>query len=485
MGASLGKMAMTVIVQATLARLLGPADFGLFALGMLIMGVAGYFADLGLATGLIARPRVEEGDVRFVFTANLVISLMVATVVALVAGPLALFFEKPDAEGILRGLAPVFILNAVASVSVSLLRRELDYRTIQLAGLAGYGLGFGLVGIGAAYFFGSVYALVGAYFAQSLITLVLLYRKARHPIGLTLVAQDRAEFVGFGVNVLVTNLVNWAVGALDRLLVGRLFNAASLGQYTAAYNLVYAPVGTLYPNIQSTVFSAMARMEQDTGRIGGAYLELLQAAALLIPPFVGIHFLAPSLVATVYGGARWHEAMQIAAPLCLMAPFIAVWACSTPVLWNTGRRSHEWKVQLPFVAVAVVVIVQAAQVSIVAVAWSTSGLFIARTLLIVALACRALGVDVMRLSRALLPACWLTPVVGSATAGCVGLLSAAQPSDAVLLAAGLATVVSTMVCSLLLVPKALPPTLRRLIGQRVGSAPPWLRPMLARLGEVE
>lgn len=485
LGASVGKIVLTVAVQATLARLLGPADFGLFALGMLIMGVASYFADLGLATGLVARQAVRDSDIRFVLTVNLAVSLIVAVVVMLAAQPLAAFFDKPEAAGILLGLAPVFVLNATASVSVSLLRRELDYRTIQLSGLAGYALGFGLIGIAAAALVGSAYALVAAYLAQSVITLGLLYAKTRHPLGLTMQTPDRSDLVGFGANVLATNLVNWAVGALDRLLVGRLFQAATLGQYTAAYNLVYAPVGTLYPNIQSTVFSAMARMQQDTQRIGSAYLDLLQtAAALLIPPFVGVYFVAPALVATIYGAQRWHEAMQIAGPLCLMAPFIAVWACSTPVLWNTGRRSQEWVVQLPFIAVALVALVQAARVSIVAVAWMTALLFIARTLVIVVMAGRAIGAGPGRLARRLLPAVVLSAVVGGATLACTAFLHPDRPPGAVPLLSGLVTIGITMLASLLVAPRCLPPTCRRLIGQRAGSAPAWLRPLLERLGNV-
>ncbi len=481
--ASIGKVVLTIAVQATLARLLGPAEFGIFALGMLIMGLAGYFADIGLATGLVARQTLRDSDVRFVLTANLAISLLVAVLVMLVAAPLAGLFNKPEAEGIFRGLAPVFVLNAMASVSVSLLRREMDYRTIQLSGLIGYFFGFGLVGVGAAYLFGSVYALVAAYLAQSVITLVLLYRKTRHPIGLTMATPERADFVGFGFNVLVTNVVNWLVQSIDRLLVGRLFAAASLGQYTAAYNLVYAPVGTLYPNVQSTVFSAMARMEQDHRRIARAYLELLQAVAtLLIPPFVGVYFLAPALVATVYGGDQWQDAMRIAGPFCLMAPFIVVWACSTPVLWNAGRRSLEWKVQLPFIAVALLVVSLAARESIVAVAWGTAALYISRTLVIMWMACRTVSVSAAQLAVALLPAVCLSVLVAGPVWSTATLLGPGRHPAFVVLAVGLIVIGICMLICLLSVPGCLPATLRKMVARRHDASPRWLQPLFHRLG---
>lgn len=458
--ASVAKIVLTLAVQAALARLLSPSAFGLFAMGMLVVGLAGYFADIGLATSLVQKAQVDDGDVRFVLTMNLVISLIVASLLFFAAGPLAALFEKPEAAPVFRAMAPVFVLNAAASVSVSLLRRSLDYRRIQLAGLAGYIVGFGIVGVGLAWWQGSVAALVAAFAVQSLVTLLVLYAGTRHTLKLSLRAPARGAHLEFGLTVLATNVVNWMVGAVDRLLIGRLFASASLGFYTAAYNLVHAPVNVLYPNLQSIVFSATARLQGERERMAAVYLELLQGVSvLMLPAFAGVFFLARPLVLTIYGAA-WAESATYVATFSVMAPFLLIWGISTPFLWNSGRKSIEAKVQLPFIVIAAAAIWAAGQVSLPAVAWTAAALFISRTLMMVVLVTRTLGIAasavLSRAASALALALWVAAAAWSVQT----LMAAAAAPPLLRLLAGLLVLSLALLAGLLLVPRLLPDTAR-------------------------
>lgn len=458
--ASAAKILLTLGVQALLARLLTPSDFGLFAIGMLVIGLAGYFADIGIATSLVQKAEINDDDIRFVFTLNLLISAGVALLIFVAAGALAQLFDKPQAAAVFRAMAPVFVLNAAASVSTSLLRRSLDYRHIQLSGLAGYIVGFGIVGVGLAWSTGTVVALVAAFAVQSLVTLAALYARTRHPVGLSLKAPDRGSHLGFGLTVLATNVVNWMAGAVDRLLIGRLFSSASLGFYTAAYNLIHAPVNVLYPNLQSIVFATTARMQGERERLATVYLELLQGVTVLVlSAFAGVSLLAGPLVLTIYGPA-WAEAATYAGIFSLMAPFLLVWGISTPLLWNTGRKTLEATVQLPFIVAAVFAISAAGSVSMVAVGWTAAALFMARTALIVVLVLRALGIGAGRALRHLLPAMLLAPWVGCSVWAGEHFMAVASWPAPLRLCGGLLLLAIALFTGLIVAPKMLPPTLR-------------------------
>ena len=400
------------------------------------------------------------------------------------AGSIASTFDKPEVKPTLQWLAPIFVVNAIASVSVSLLRRDLDYRSIQIANLVGYALGFGVVGIAAAAVFGTVQSLVAAYLCQAVLTLILLYRKTRHSIGFTLETIDRSVFLGFGANILVTNLVNWAASSLDRLIVSRLFSSATLGYYSASFNLIYSPVGALYASLQSTVFSSVARMQDELLRMRAAYLLLLRTVTLaFLPMFIGLYFYSGPLVLAIYG-EQWVAAAPIAGPFCLMAPFVMIWACSTPVLWNTGRNSLEWKVQLPFLALTVLVIVPAASSSIVAVAWAASGIYMTRTILMMGLACRALGISFIQVFAAVWPGIWIAAIVCVVAQACALQLQANVIPVALQVVLGALVVLATIVTCLLSVPAVLPEVVRGYIGNLIPLAPQLLRPLLNRLNRT-
>ena len=475
------KIVITLGVQAALARLLGPMQFGIFAIGMLVVGLASMFADIGLATGLVQKERVTVEDVRFVFSMNLAISSCVALVIFLAAPVLAAGFKKPEVAGVFRALAPAFVLNALASVSVSLLRRSLDYRTIQLAGLAGYIVGFALVGVPLAWATGSVYSVVAAFVVQSLVTLGLLYAKTRHVVGLRFNAPASREHLAFGGTVLATNIVNWAVSSIDRVIIGRLFSSAQLGLYSAAYNLVYSPVGLLYPNLQSVVFSTTARLQREVERLRSTYLDLLQSVVLAVfPPFAGLFILAQPLVLFVYG-QRWAGSGALASVFAVMAPFLLVWAISTPLLWNTGQKTLEAKAQLPFIVIAIGSLILASRKSLLAVGWTAVALYAGRTLLIVVLVLRTLRVRPAEAARRLIPGAIMAVAVGGLTLGCDRLLSGyGAPAPARLLA-GLVVIGAVQLGGVLLAPAMLPFSARRIIGRQTAKRGLILRALFERL----
>jgi lipopolysaccharide exporter len=475
------KIVVTLGVQAALARLLGPIQFGIFAIGMLVVGLAGMFADIGLATGLVQKEVVGDEDVRFVFSMNLAISSAVALIIFAFAPALAAGFRKPEVAGVFRALAPAFVLNAITSVSVSLLRRSLDYRTIQLAGIAGYIVGFALIGVPLAWVTGSVYAVVAAFVTQSVVTLGLLYAKTRHVVGLRFKAPAQREHLAFGGTVLVTNLVNWAVSSIDRLIIGRLFSSAQLGLYSAAYNLVYAPVGLLYPNLQSVVFSTTARLQGKADRLHAVYLDLLQSVVFFVfPPFAGLFFLAQPLVLAVYG-TRWAGSGALASVFALMAPFLLVWAISTPLLWNSGKKSLEAKAQLPFIVVAIGGLTLAARTSLLAVGWTAAALYIGRTLLIVTLVLRTLRVHPMEVARRLAPGAMTSIAVGVLAWVCDTLLVRQSAPVPLRLVAGFMVIGVTQLGILLLVPSMLPVSVQRTIGRQSAGRGVVLRALFARL----
>jgi O-antigen/teichoic acid export membrane protein len=476
------KILVTLLVQAALARLLGADAYGTFALGMLVLGVAGYFADIGLATSLVQKDEVDADDVRFVFTLNLLLSAAVAVLVVSLAMPLAQFFGKPDIAPVFAALSPVFVFNALSSVSTSLLRRQLEFKHIQVANLLAYSIGFGVLGIGAAVAYGGVHALVAAAVSQAVLNWALLYAKTRHPLALRFNLPGRGRsHVGFGGAVLLTNLVNWAASSVDRLVIGRMFPSAALGHYSASYNLIYAPVNVLYPNLQSTVFSAAARMQADVDRQRKAYLDLLSGVCLVfLPLFSGVHVLAPLLTSMVYGRG-WEEAGLLGSIFALMAPFLLIWGVTTPFLWNTGRRLAEVKVQAPFVVLAAAAMMLASRYSLQAMAWTTFGVFIVRTLLVVAMVAVILKMRPRSLLKAFGPSLLLSFWVYGCCALCDGAVDTARfplfprlLSDAVVLG-------TAFVAALLLMPSMLPPSGRGLIRSVTSRMPSWLRPLMTRL----
>ena len=88
---------LTVGATVVLARLLVPSDFGVVALALVIMQIAGAFGTAGLGAALIIRPDFTARERGAVLTTILVFSFLISAVVAALAPLLATVFEKGEA----------------------------------------------------------------------------------------------------------------------------------------------------------------------------------------------------------------------------------------------------------------------------------------------------------------------------------------------------------------------------------------------------
>lgn len=400
-GGSIARMIVQLATQVILARILGPAEYGLFALGVLVVGVSTYFSDIGLAYGLIQKKSVSEEDVRFVWTWQCFLGLLVSSAMFFSAGTLATFFAKPETEFIFRWLSLVVLINSVTAVSINLLKKELNYKSLQIAQLLSYVLGYVCVGIPLAVAGYGGASLVISWLVQSSANLVILYFKVRHPLAFKFWIADGKQMLSYGVTVLGTNLVNWVLNGADKMLVGRIFPAHTVGLYTTAFNLINSPSSALYGNLQSVVFSACARLQDNHEALREVFLRMLSFLTLVsFPLFIIIAVGSEFVIAAIYGAA-WIDAAQFLTPFALVMPFLLVWGISTPILWNSGHTRLELWLQVPMVFLWFAALYAVADSAPRTVAIVAASLFAARCIVMVLAVGNVIKISLLSIFRAI------------------------------------------------------------------------------------
>lgn len=470
-GGAFLRLFMQMAAQIVLARLLGPEQYGLFAMSVVVMSFAAFFSDIGMAYGLIQRKVLDDTHIRFVFGWQIVLGVAVAGLLALLAGPLAEFFRESRLQAIVLVLAPVAFLQAVSAVSLNLLKRELDFKALQIAQTIGYFLGYVCIGIPLALGGAEVWSLVAAWTMQSLVSLVLMYRVVRHPLAPLLRHPDAGSMGHFGGTVLLTNLTNWLIGNVDRTVVARTLDSASVGLYANAYNLVSVPSSTMLGFMQPVLYSACAKVQDDPQRIRKAYLMLMAGIALTVMPvFIAMSAVADTLVLALYG-ERWAQAAAVLQPIALAMPFALLWGITTPVLWNTGRATLEFKMQIPLAGLWLIGAWIAVQYSLALLAWTVLGLFVLRALLFTRLAIRQIAVSWADCARTLRGGLALALFAGLAAWGTDHALANQMPGNPARLAAIITACGLAVAIALRLLPRLLTPDLVDIIKPGLARLP--------------
>ena len=435
---SAAQLALQLGIQVILARLLGPEQYGLFAMAAVVILLSTFFT-ISLAYGLIQKRTVTDEDVRFVNFWQLSVGAAVAIAVFLLADPAAGFFNEPRVAPLIRAMSIVCLLQAAASPSANLLTRDLDFKSIYLAGIASYAVGYGLVGIPLAISGYGVNALVMAFITQTLLSLALLYGCKRHVLGFVTWHRDAYALWSYGFTVFATNINNCVLLHLSRVVVGRLFPSAAMGLYAISYNFVLQLAGAVMGTVQPPLFSASSRVQDDVARLRAVFLKLLAATTLLAAPiFVGMAVVPDTLMLALYG-QEWGESAPLLRPFALAMPFFLATAIGTPMLWTSGRTTQEFKLQLPIAFALAVAAYVAAQHSLAAVAWAVLGIFVLRFIVITTAACVALDVRVRDIATAFRAGVAVTVLVAGAIALVDGLALRMTGQRPVVLALDVAT----------------------------------------------
>lgn len=388
------------LVGVVLARLLGPAEFGTVAMAGLVVGMGALLADLGFGVVLVQRPEISEEDVRFVATVQVATGALLTAALAAAAPWVAGWFHAPEAAPIFRAMSAMFLLQSFGLTPLALLRRDLDFRGVQVVTLTSYLGGYLLVGVPLALLGLGAWALAWAQLVQSaLFSAQALWRHGGWP-------RPRWRPPGgglfrFGSAVIGTNLANWTLSNADGVVVGKALGAVELGLYGRAMGVVLSPMNALTTSLQAVLFAASARAQHDPARLRRAWLGAVSAiGAVALPVFVTVAAVPEVAVLGIYGPA-WAAAAPVLVPLALAMPVMAVMSLAGPVITAVGRVGLELRVSLLTLALLVPALLLAGRWSAATVAWVVLAIQALRMVLMVGAVRPLVGATWGQVARAL------------------------------------------------------------------------------------
>jgi lipopolysaccharide exporter len=370
------KVLAQFVVGVVLARLLGPEPFGVYSAVLLVTGVGVPIVERGFGSAVIQARRLNDEMIRYAFTRLLMTGLAAAVVLCVAAHSVAALFRYPALTTAIYCSALYLCVHAISVLPGALLQRDLDMRSFQIAQIAGYLVGYGVVGITGALLGVGAWSLIAALLTQVIVYALIAYTRVRHTIR-PLFKLKGQQLTSFGNLVVATNLLNWVIENLDNLLVGRLYGMRALGLYAVSYNLVRTPTNHVMTTVQGVLFPAGARAQENIPGLQRAYLTALSAVLLVLcPVFLGIASVAHTVVEGIYGG-KWAGAETLLLPLALAMPVHASMTGSA-LLWARGQVATELKVQVGTVVIFLIALLLASRISVQAIAWAVFAVYILR-----------------------------------------------------------------------------------------------------------
>ena len=297
------------LVLIVLARLLTPADFGLVSAALVVVGLSQNLSQLGVGPAVVQIPQLEARHLRTGFTMSVLFGFLLAGLIWLLSPYIADFFRMQELTPVLRTLSWIFPFSGSSVMAESLLQRELHFRWLAGIQVVSYAVGYGVVGVSLASLGYGVWALVNANLAQTIVKSTILLIVQPCPKRLRIEWSAFKELMYFGGGFTLARISNYVALQGDNLVVGRWLGAAALGLYGRAYQLMVLPATLFGQVLDSVLFPAMAKVQNEPERLATAYRRGVALLGLLILPTSAATFmLAPELI-QVFLGPAWRDAV--------------------------------------------------------------------------------------------------------------------------------------------------------------------------------
>lgn len=293
-----------------LARLLFPEAFGLMAIVNAVLQGARMMTDVGIRGSIVQNARGEEPLFRdTAWTVGIVRGAAIAAGLALLAGPIANAFDKPEATWLIRVAALCSLIEGLRSTAAFTLMRKVRVGRQVARDILAKSVAIAVM-ITWALASPSVWALVAGTVTGSLMQLFLSFRMI--PGYRNRLAWDRravADILGFGRWVFAASLMTFLVNQGDRLALGKMLDVAELGVYAIALGLTQSVPEIAQQLSANILFPVYARLKTLDLAEQRRQMERFRAAILAaaLPVLWALAFLGPVLVSFLYD-ARYQAA---------------------------------------------------------------------------------------------------------------------------------------------------------------------------------
>ena len=310
------KIIIQFISGIILARLLTPFDYGCIGMLSIFMVLAEAFIDGGFGSALIQKKRPTQLDYSTIFFWNIGMAVVLYAVLFFCAPAISRFYNIPLLCNVLRVQGLVLFIYAFNIIQRNQLRKNLNFKLLSIVSISTSIIALAVTIVMAYKGFG-VWALV----AQNLIiaaipSLVFWFYVKWRPIWAFSWASFK-ELFSFGFYMFLTHLLNRFGQQIQGLLIGKVYNASTMGYYSKAQSTEKLASTSISQILTQVTYPLYAEVQDDKIKLQSMVKRLTMTLSYLTFPLMFILLLCAKPIFVLLYSDRWLESVPYFQVLCI------------------------------------------------------------------------------------------------------------------------------------------------------------------------
>ncbi len=360
---------------AALARILSPADFGLFATALLLEALASMVLQRGLGDALVQRPTLSAADAGTACTLLLVPGIVCAVLFFAFAPWLERVLALPELGPVLQVMSIAIPIEGMVQLYRSDASRHLEFEKMAYVDAIAAIIGNSLLPIALALAGCGYWALVAGIVVQAAMQLVGLARGRWRNYPLLFSMASVRRLFAFSALIGIWNIAGYCVQNIERLVLARVMGAEAVGYFSRARGFVGMFVEFYGMPVNQVLFPVLAKLQDDHVRLYKAYRHAIAFSALIsLPSAVGVSALAAPLVALLLGD-QWGEAVPLVRIMGANVFFMVMAMPFVAIVRGIGRLKETVLLTVCQTIALVIGAIILYPYGLVAIAWCTVFIF--------------------------------------------------------------------------------------------------------------
>ena len=336
---------INIVATMVLARLLTPAETGLYSVAAGIINIAQVLRDFGVGNYIIQESDLTRRRLSTALGVSVVLGFTIAAAFICAAGPVAAAFHEPRLKTVILIMSLNFILVGFASIGTARLHRDMNFHAALRIGIVSTAAhattsvimasqGYGAVGMAWASVVGIAVYLVGNYvcYAED-IFLLPRFGEWRRVLGFGMLASGGYVLQEIGQRT-------------ADVVVGRFLGFGAAGLFSRANGLITLFQQSLMSAITPVALGALARINREGAELRSPFIRFLGYTTVVAWPLLGMMALLASPIIRVAFGSQWMASVETAQILCLAAGIAVLGRVSITLFTAAGAVRRLFIVQL-------------------------------------------------------------------------------------------------------------------------------------------
>lgn len=342
--------------MAILARLLLPAQFGVFGIATLVLVFLEIFTETGINVFLIQEKKNINEYIDTAWIISIVRGILISLLILLVTPLIVSFFNSPDVRPLLLLISLVPFLRGFINPSIIKFQKELQFNK-EFWFRSSIFVFDSAIAIILVLVTRSPVGLIWGFVAGAILEVILSFGFVKPRPKFTFEKDKVKEIIGRGKWVTASGVFGYLASQGDDAVVAKILNTASLGLYQMAYRLSILP-GTEITEVASKVtFPIYVRISSDKKRLLKAYIKTVTGVALLVIPVGLMLFIFPKQIINIVLGNRWIEAAPALKILAVFGAVGAIAGTRNVVFYSLKRQDIVARISfIKFLVLAVTIV---------------------------------------------------------------------------------------------------------------------------------